>query len=39
MYKTAPIFEVVFDVLIKSPVKKLVGCVCRPFDIRLVRAQ
>jgi hypothetical protein len=29
MYKTAPIFEVVFDPLIKSLRKELVGCFCR----------
>jgi hypothetical protein len=28
MYRTAPIFEVVFDLLIKPPVKELLGCFC-----------
>jgi 3-oxoacyl-[acyl-carrier protein] reductase len=28
-HKTAPIFEVVFDLLIKPPVKELLGCFCR----------
>jgi hypothetical protein len=32
---TAPISEIVFDVLKRSPVKKLLGCLCRSFGIRL----
>src|ERR1700746_3963295 len=36
MWKTAPIFEIVFDVLIKSHVKDLLGCVYGPFCVRLV---
>src|SRR5260370_41038446 len=29
MEETAPIFEIVFDILIKSPVKEILGCLCR----------
>lgn len=35
--ETAPIFEILFDVLIKSPIKEILGCLCRLFGIRLAR--
>jgi hypothetical protein len=37
MQKTAPIFEIVFDVLMKSSVEEIFGCLCRLFGIRLAR--
>jgi hypothetical protein len=31
MYETAPLLEIVFGVLITSPVKEILGCLCPPI--------